>query len=561
MIDAYSWKAVDSLDKSCPNIRSNGTAIWHEDSLWLIGGRSVDFSNDVWTFSIRSKKWKQILCSGSVFSPRDGHAACATHEGKVFLFGGQTKPTNEKVSTAAYTKIKWEFLATRTTLNDLFMLDCVTQKWTEMLDRGVKPPSRRGHSLLYFATSDPVLVSTIRGTAAGLSYTTSFEDERKYEFLILFGGSGVDPVKMFERLLNDVWTYDIEQCVWRIFITSGSPPIPCYQHAAVFKGENMVVLGGILDMTTNNSVGIDFDNEDHRARHDNGVMVLNIRTKSWTRIPLHSKSGQRVSIHFHSLCAQAVPDSESGIFIFGGKVHFDASTHLSKSSNKTWLTADSESHMATSIVNFKDGTIEHFHISGTRVEPRYAHCVVPVQYSMRRTQIREEHNGEQVVLMMMYGGLRTSDCGFCSSHIYELMYCPIMNQRRNAISFDRVIDVPNDLFGAQVFSNNLPKVENTFDGFYSRELKDASVYRNLLNSNFQEIKKALTKPVHKKVALHLITASVVSPSNSPKASPPASPTTIGAEEFWESPEKSSNLVLYLRDRKQLLRDDRRARSS
>lgn len=424
----------------------------------------------------------------------------------------------------------------------------------------MKPPSRRGHSLLYFATSDPALISNIRGTTAGLSHIASSEPERTHEFLILFGGSGVDPVKMFERLLNDVWTYDIEQCVWRPFFASGSPPIPCYQHAAVFKGENMVVLGGILDMTTNSSIGIDFDNEDHRAQHDNGVMVLNIRTKSWTRIPLHSISGQRVSIHFHSLCALAIPDSESGVFIFGGKVHFDVSTHLSKSSNKTWLTADSESHMATSIVNFKDGTIEHFHITGSRVEPRYAHCVVPVQYSIRRTQIREEHNGEQMVLMIMYGGLRTSDCGYCSPHIYELMYCPIMNQRRNAISFDRVIDVSSNILGGPVLSNNLPQVENIAGRFHNRELRDTSYYQKLLNSNFQEIKKALTKPRHKKVALHLTTSSVSSPTNSPKASPPASPITIGAEELWESPERSSKFPLNTAARRPQTAPSRRSKS-
>jgi hypothetical protein len=235
-----------------------------------------------------------------------------------------------------------------------------------------------------------------------------------------------------------------------------------------------------------------------------------------------------------------VPGHPHNVFIFGGKESMDVTTILSMDSNRmTWLAEDSESHMATSVVNFMDGTIEHFHVHGTRPEPRYAHCVIPVQYSVRRTQIREEHTAEHVVLMMMYGGLRTGDCGYCTSHIHELLFYPIMNQRRNAISFERIIDGENKIPGSETILDDVkifPDVQLSSSSRNSGERQDMAIYRQLLNSSLQDIKKALTKPITKKFPLYHAKKVTESPLQSPAASPPGSPVTIGDDGPWNSHE-------------------------
>jgi hypothetical protein len=54
------------------------------------------------------------------------------------------------VSPNHYTKFKLEFLKTRNTLCDLYVLDCKKECWLNLLPLGLTPPSRRGHTFTYY---------------------------------------------------------------------------------------------------------------------------------------------------------------------------------------------------------------------------------------------------------------------------------------------------------------------------------------------------------------------------------------------------------------------------
>lgn len=194
----YVWRKLRSVDNSCPNMRSNTTAFWYKQELWCIGGKGVGLNNEVWTFSTASRCWKMRHCKGKLPSERDGHAlALSSETGKAYIWGGQNVPRSTKMSSNAFLKIKTEYLATRCTLCDMFVLDLESETWTELFPSGVKPPTRRCHTLLYYKTNDEDTLKKFR-----LDYFNQrIYDGRMDEFLIMYGGSGVDPAKGTDRFL------------------------------------------------------------------------------------------------------------------------------------------------------------------------------------------------------------------------------------------------------------------------------------------------------------------------------------------------------------------------
>ena len=48
--------------------------------------------NDTWAFNISTRKWTELQCTGSIPSPRGGHAAILV-DGVMYVFGGHTSKT------------------------------------------------------------------------------------------------------------------------------------------------------------------------------------------------------------------------------------------------------------------------------------------------------------------------------------------------------------------------------------------------------------------------------------------------------------------------------------
>ena len=51
-----------------------------------------DRYNDTWSFDISTRKWTELQCTGSIPSPRSGHAAVLVDD-VMYVFGGFTDNT------------------------------------------------------------------------------------------------------------------------------------------------------------------------------------------------------------------------------------------------------------------------------------------------------------------------------------------------------------------------------------------------------------------------------------------------------------------------------------
>jgi hypothetical protein len=56
------------------------------------GADNPHYYNDTWSFDISTRKWTELQCTGSIPSPRGGHAAVLV-DGVMYVFGGSTGKT------------------------------------------------------------------------------------------------------------------------------------------------------------------------------------------------------------------------------------------------------------------------------------------------------------------------------------------------------------------------------------------------------------------------------------------------------------------------------------
>jgi hypothetical protein len=56
------------------------------------GNDSRHYYNDTWSFDISTRKWTELQCTGSIPSPRRGHAAVLVDD-VMYVFGGSTNKT------------------------------------------------------------------------------------------------------------------------------------------------------------------------------------------------------------------------------------------------------------------------------------------------------------------------------------------------------------------------------------------------------------------------------------------------------------------------------------
>ena len=50
-------------------------------------GKPHNFLNDTWSFNISTREWTELQCTGSIPSPRSGHAAVLIDD-VMYVFGG-----------------------------------------------------------------------------------------------------------------------------------------------------------------------------------------------------------------------------------------------------------------------------------------------------------------------------------------------------------------------------------------------------------------------------------------------------------------------------------------
>ncbi|KAF8499889.1 hypothetical protein F5888DRAFT_117232 [Russula emetica] len=82
--------------------------------------------NDTWSFNISTRKWTELQCTGSIPSPRGGHAAVLIDD-VMYVFGGRA--------------------IDGTNLGGLTAFKLSTQRWTAFQDVGSSPSGRFGHAM------------------------------------------------------------------------------------------------------------------------------------------------------------------------------------------------------------------------------------------------------------------------------------------------------------------------------------------------------------------------------------------------------------------------------
>ena len=58
------------------------------------GGGGRHYFNDIWSFNTSIRKWTELQCTGSIPSPRAGHAAVLV-DNVMFVFGGRASDGTE----------------------------------------------------------------------------------------------------------------------------------------------------------------------------------------------------------------------------------------------------------------------------------------------------------------------------------------------------------------------------------------------------------------------------------------------------------------------------------
>lgn len=107
-IDEFS-KSAKQKQKSCPCPRSGQAMTYHEEKLYLFGGRNDynDKLNDTWIFDISSKQWELIRNDKSPIG-RSSHTLVDVGS-KMILFGGIVDITKEinEIEQFDYSSRKW----------------------------------------------------------------------------------------------------------------------------------------------------------------------------------------------------------------------------------------------------------------------------------------------------------------------------------------------------------------------------------------------------------------------------------------------------------------------
>lgn len=281
---SYEWKTTTSFGKAMPPMRVNSSAAVANESVWLIGGKGVGLSNEVWRFPLDGPNALEWECEKTTGDPplvRDSHTLTYIGGDKLLLFGGQGLH-NDNDRTLRQTKTQtYKVFQARELFNDTHIFDVSKLQWSRVHCKSQVPFSRRGHS----ATWVPPFYSD-RITRPGPPNPLIPDGS-----LILFGGSGMDTFTGIEVAFNDMWIYYPDREWWESIITRGIPPIPTFLHTATLQGDFLVTIGGLADPSPPTSMATTGKDKKivqitNYQKPVSGVMLFNIRTLCWSHLEL-----------------------------------------------------------------------------------------------------------------------------------------------------------------------------------------------------------------------------------------------------------------------------------
>lgn len=208
-IHAPDAGAVDDDD------RKRDVNLTHEDDG---AGHSMCYYAGIHVFSVGLGTWHCPQVSGDLPDGRYGHVSLALNNETMWMFGGRLQGGRQA--------------------SDTFLLDVRAMKWrkTQSADDGKGGPSAR-----VWSAAVKVL-----------------------DRVILFGGADV----LGGRILDDVWTWNVQSERWEEQIVVGSPPLARYGHALLAcPDRQVIVLGGCcVSPAAEDGLPLDYDELQLRVR-------------------------------------------------------------------------------------------------------------------------------------------------------------------------------------------------------------------------------------------------------------------------------------------------------
>ncbi|KAL6048560.1 Attractin-like protein 1 [Balamuthia mandrillaris] len=182
-IESNDWSKYKGT--GLPHGRHFHSAVLHDGCMYIFGGTSNGYYNDLFRFHLESQEWKQIKAANKGPSPRYGHSA-VVYENSMYIFGGYDKDGLE--------------------CNDLYAFNFATITWRKLKTKGIWPKDRYLHSAVVYQGS-----------------------------MYLFGG-----YKCFNELIE----YRFGTETWSLVNTKGPIPRPRWGHTAVVYNGRMYIFGG-----------------------------------------------------------------------------------------------------------------------------------------------------------------------------------------------------------------------------------------------------------------------------------------------------------------------------
>ncbi|XP_024968735.1 serine/threonine-protein phosphatase BSL1-like [Cynara cardunculus var. scolymus] len=320
------------------------------------GIRLAGVTNSVHSYDLLTKKWTRMRPAGEAPSPRAAHAAAAV--GTMVVYQGGIGPAGHST-------------------DDLFVLDLTNDKykWHRVVVQGQGPGPRYGHAMdlvahRYLVTvsgndgkkvlSDAWALDTAQKPYAWLRLNTDGDkpsarmyataSARSDGLFLLCGGrdsSGMPLSDAYGLLMhrNGQWEWNL---------APGVSPSSRYQHAAVFVGSRLHVIGGAL------RGGRVVEGEAAIAVFDSAAGVWLDRHGLVTSS--HSSNGQTddPSLELMHRCRHAISSVGSRIFVYGGlrgDVLLDdflgaENSPFHSDANNPGLTSERGSNMTTSKCTF-----------------------------------------------------------------------------------------------------------------------------------------------------------------------------------------------------------------
>jgi len=284
---AYTLLPTDDI---APSGRVDGTIAYDPATrqIYLFGGQSGDFQNDLWVYALDQKRWSQVRVSGTLPPARLGHTLLwDAKRNRLVMFGGQSRSFFSDVWAFDVARGSWTQLArddagpsrryshsailepgrdrmvishgftSAGRFDDTWAFDLANNTWRNLTPSGTKPLRRCLHHAVYDAERSQMLL--FGGCASGFGpcplgdlwafdlntntwtertgqvkpsprthYGMVFDDARSQ--LVVFGGQG-------NGALNDTWEFDANRREWRQATLQGTPPPGRSRHQSAFASD------------------------------------------------------------------------------------------------------------------------------------------------------------------------------------------------------------------------------------------------------------------------------------------------------------------------------------